>query len=303
MISSPGFSAFGPLLSPSLAMACTLPPRTFHSTIEPSFCFTSNFIDEWGLTSLNALNAPATLASLPSAYIPAREWCACNDAPMRRHPHRTMLTWVHFFICDSSLMTNLCRCTPGLEFGLAVAAFTDRPPGIRRRVAPEDSCRHHQRLHQHFRILERQVVEDGVAFTPELLHDVHLLGVEVPAAPDPGRVDEADGVEHERIAVPLSHRVAEVLRRELRVLAVLAAVGGNNAELRHSSARIRKLSVEERDVVARLENAPRRPLAGETQRLARHHRIFLVGPHVELLDLVPVLRFVEQTALHAETGR
>jgi 3-methylcrotonyl-CoA carboxylase beta subunit/propionyl-CoA carboxylase len=73
MISSPGFRAFGPLLSPRLANCCTLPPSTFHSVVVPSLFFTSNFIAEWGLTSRKALNAPATFASLPSAYIPASE--------------------------------------------------------------------------------------------------------------------------------------------------------------------------------------------------------------------------------------
>src|SRR5688572_2105162 len=92
------------------------------------------------------------------------------------------------------LMADLC-CRPfRLEIRLAVAPLGRRPPDPSR-AAPEDPCREHQRFHQHLRIFERQVVEDGIALTSELLHDMHLVGVEVPAAPDPCRVDEADGIE------------------------------------------------------------------------------------------------------------
>src|SRR4030095_14681509 len=41
----------------------------------------------------------------------------------------------------------------------------------------------------------------------------------------------------------------------------------------------------------------------DAQRLARHHGIELVGPHVELLDLVPVLRLVEWRIQLAESRR
>src|SRR5688572_33035296 len=113
----------------------------------------------------------------------------------------------------TSLMPDLRSGRCGFEIRLAVASLRGRPGG-RARAAPEDPGREHQRFGQHVRVLERQVVEDGIALTPELLDDVHLVGMEVPAAPDPCRVDEADGIEHERIALPASYRVAEVLVRE-----------------------------------------------------------------------------------------
>ena len=74
MTSSPALRELGPVLpTPSRANCWTLPPRKFHSTAEPSEPLTSIFIDEWGLMSLNALNAPVTFASFPKAYMPARE--------------------------------------------------------------------------------------------------------------------------------------------------------------------------------------------------------------------------------------
>src|SRR5262249_21252219 len=54
------------------------------------------------------------------------------------------------------------------------------------------------------------------------------------------------------------------------------------------------------DVVLRLEDATRRTLARAPERLARHDRVFLVGPHVELLNFVPVLRLVDRAAQLAE---
>ena len=84
------------------------------------------------------------------------------------------------------LVSNLRGCRSPLEIRLAIPSFRDQTR-IRARVAPQDACREHQRFRQHLRVLERQVVEHGVALTPELFDDVHLIGVEVPAAtaPDP----------------------------------------------------------------------------------------------------------------------
>src|SRR6185503_4975846 len=129
---------------------------------------------------------------------------------------------------------------------------------------------------------------------------MHVAGVKVPAAPDPCRVDEADGVEHERVALPVPHCVAEVLGRVSCVWAVLTSISRDHTKFRVSATRIGKLPVEESNVVLRLEDAPRRALTRNAQRLAGHDRIFLVGPHVELLNLVPELRLVERTTQHAE---
>ena len=54
----------------------------------------------------------------------------------------------------------------GLERGLAVALFPDQTC-VRARVAPHDSCREHQGLCQHLRVLDRHIVKDGIAFAPE----------------------------------------------------------------------------------------------------------------------------------------
>ena len=53
----------------------------------------------------------------------------------------------------------------------------------------------------------------------------------------------------------------------------------------------------------RLEDAPGRALPRNAQRLAGHDRILLVRPHVELLDLVPVLGLVERTIRPEPRGR
>src|SRR4051812_10667556 len=96
----------------------------------------------------------------------------------------------------------------GFEGRLAIASFTNQAR-VRARAAAEYARRKDQRFRQHVRVLERQVVEDGIALAPELLDDVHLVGMKVAAAPNPGRVHEADGVEHERLALPVPHGIAE----------------------------------------------------------------------------------------------
>src|SRR5262245_27455347 len=127
--------------------------------------------------------------------------------------------------------------------------------------------------------------------------------MEVPAAPDPRRVDEPDGVEHERVALPASHRVPHVVLFEVRVLSALAVVGRDDAVLTVATAGIAS-HIEEGDVVLGLPDSLRRPLPRNTQRLARHDRIVFARPHIELLDLVPVLRFVHRaTQLTEPRGR
>src|SRR6186713_3760334 len=91
--------------------------------------------------------------------------------------------------CLPALVPNLGGGRFGFEARLAVATFRDEIR-VGARAAPEDPRRKDQRFGQNLRILERQVVEDGVSLTPELLDDVHVRGVEVAATPDPCRVDE-----------------------------------------------------------------------------------------------------------------
>src|SRR4029450_12032918 len=61
--------------------------------------------------------------------------------------------------------------------------------------------------------------------------------------------------------------------------------------------------IEEGNVVLRLVDAPGWALPRDSQRLAGHHRVVLVRPHVELLNLVPVLRLVQRTIQLAEPRR
>ena len=90
-----------------------------------------------------------------------------------------------------------------------------------------------------------------------------------------------------------------VMKLRKPILPVLVA-NLDHPEFRESTTGIGKLPVEERHVVLGLEDPPRRTLTRKPQRLARHHRVFLVGPHVELLNLVPRLRLVDRAAQLAE---
>jgi len=59
--------------------------------------------------------------------------------------------------------------------------------------------------------------------------------------------------------------------------------------------------IQEGDVVVGLPDAPWGALARHAERLAGHDRVVLVGPHVELDDLVPMLGLVHRTAELAES--
>ena len=104
---------------------------------------------------------------------------------------------------------------------------------------------------EHFRVLDRDLVEHLVPGSRELLDDVHLVGVEQAAAAEPGLVGEPDGVEHERVAFPAADRVpgVRVLERALRV--VLAPVGRDHAQLRVPAAAVEPAPVDHRDVGSR----------------------------------------------------
>ena len=73
---------------------------------------------------------------------------------------------------------------------------------------------------------------------------------------------------------------------------MLAAVGRDDAVFAISAAAIGISRVEKDNVVRRLDDTSGRALPRNPQRLAGHDRVFLVRPHVELLNLVPVLGFV-----------
>src|SRR5262249_41769583 len=129
--------------------------------------------------------------------------------------------------------------------------------------------------------------------------DMHPIGVEEAAASEPCRVDERDGVEHERVAVPASHSIAQICDVELRVFSMRAAVGGDDAVLAVSATRIAS-RIDEGHVFICLVDTSRCSLAWHSQRLAGHDRVVLVRPHVELLHLVPVLRLVYRPTEVAE---
>src|SRR6185503_17233610 len=143
--------------------------------------------------------------------------------------------------------------------------------------------------------------EDLVALTREALDDVHVLRVEEAATREPREVVEPDGIEHQRIAFPTADRGAHV--RGLALLRiVLASVGRHDAVLALPAAAVGVLTIEEDDVVLVLDDAPRRAVPRNAERLARHDGVVFVRPHVELLDLVPVLGLVER-AVRAEARR
>ena len=84
---------------------------------------------------------------------------------------------------------------------------------------------------------------------------------------------------------------------------MLAAVDRDHAIFTVSAAAIGISPVEKGDVGRRLVNASGRALPRNPQRLAGHDRVFLVRPHVELLNLVPVFGFVQWTIRPEPRGR
>src|SRR5262249_59198418 len=116
------------------------------------------------------------------------------------------------------------------------------------------------------------------------------------------RSDEPDRVNDERVALPASHRMPQVRDIKLCVCTALAVIGWDDAIFAISAAGIAPL-IDERDVILRLVDASGRALPRNSQGLAGHDRIVLVRPHVELLNFVPVLRFVQWTTPLSEPRR
>src|SRR5881628_139743 len=128
---------------------------------------------------------------------------------------------------------------------------------------------------------------------------MHLIGVEETAAPQPCRIDESDGVEHERVAVPASHGIPQIRDIERRLWGVRAAIGRDHAILAVSAPSIAS-KIEKGNIRIRLVDSCWWALPRDSQRLAGHDRVKLVRPHVELLNFVPVLRLVQRTIQLAE---
>ena len=154
-------------------------------------------------------------------------------------------------------MPNLGRgVTQFLNF--AIASLPDQARvGIR--VAHDGSCRQHPRLHQHPRVFDRDVVHECIALTRETLHHMHLIGVEEPATPQPGCIGERDRVEHQRVAIPAPHGIAQIRDVELRLFTVRPAIGWDDAILAVSAASVPS-RVYKGNVAVRLVNAPGRAL-------------------------------------------
>src|SRR5207253_7483134 len=154
------------------------------------------------------------------------------------------------------------------------------------RVEPQRSRRHHPRLDERFGIFDGDFVANLIALMRQALHYVHLIGMEETAARQPGAVDERNGVEHQRVTLPAPYGVSHIRTLDGLLRIVLAAVGRNDAVFPVSAAAIGISRVEKDNVVSRLDDASRRAVPRNTQRLAGHNRIFFVRPHVELLNLV-----------------
>src|SRR3984957_10586567 len=121
------------------------------------------------------------------------------------------------------------------------------------------------------------------------------------AASEPGGIDEVGGIDHQRVALPFTHR-KPVVKFFNRVLA-RSAVGRDVAVFEVSAAVIATSSIEEDDVGWRLDNAVRRTLPRESQRLTGHDWIVLVRPLIEFLSLVPKLGFVHGMTRPKPRGR
>src|SRR5215472_91087 len=169
-------------------------------------------------------------------------------------------------------------------------------------ITPDYACRQHPWLDQYSRVFNRDVVQDHVALTREFLHDMHLLGVEETAAPKPGRIDERDGIEHQCVAFPTADGVSQIRRLDRFLGIMLAVIGRDDAILAVSAACIASL-IEKDHVIIRLYDPPRWALARYTKRLTGHDRVVLVRPHVEFLNLVPVLWLIHWTIHVAEPRR
>src|SRR5207237_8593091 len=108
-----------------------------------------------------------------------------------------------------------------------------------------------------------------IALTREFLHHVHLIGMEEAAAREPCRINERDGVEHQRVGFPAPNGISVILGLDRLLRIVLAAVGRDDAIFPLSAAAIGRLGVAKDNVVSRLNDSCGRTLPRNSQRLAR----------------------------------
>src|SRR5215813_6399673 len=135
--------------------------------------------------------------------------------------------------------------------------------GVGSCVEPQRSRRHHPRFHEHIGVFDGDFVKDFIALTREFLHDVHVGGMEEASSSQPRRIDKRDGVEHQRVALPVPHGISHVGGLDRLPFVVLAVVGWNHAKLPVSAAVIAR-RVQHGDVVRRMEDAAGRALPRES---------------------------------------
>src|SRR4029077_3635777 len=96
-----------------------------------------------------------------------------------------------------------------------------------------------------------------------------------------------------------SHGIPQIGELEIRVFGVLAVVRRNDAIFAVSTAGV-ATGIDKDHVFLRLDDSPGRTLTRNPQGLASHDGVIFVGPHVELLNFVPVLRLIYWTTQAAE---
>ena len=142
--------------------------------------------------------------------------------------------------------------------------------------------------HEHLGVFHRNIVQECIALTRESLDDVHLIGVEETAAPDPRRIDETEGVEHQRVAFPVPDGVPEIGIIGLRVFAVRAAIDRDYAILFRRIRRPRR-HIFRREIRCNRSRSDKCGGAGPTPAGTPSGwqvmtRVIFVRPHVQLLN-------------------
>ena len=85
----------------------------------------------------------------------------------------------------------------------------------------QSTRRHDPGFDKRLGVVDGHFVQDFIALARELLDDAHVAGMEETATSQPCRIDERNGVDHQRVALPLSHGVAKIGRLSRLVRIVL----------------------------------------------------------------------------------
>src|SRR5262249_4728183 len=153
-------------------------------------------------------------------------------------------------------------------------------------IQPKCARSHHPGLQQHSWIVDRDLIMESVPLPPQFLDHVHVVSVKISASVEPSDVVEADRVNDESIAFPMTDGVsviAYVLRPD-RI--VLASVRWNDAKIvwlcAGSGSRIK-----EDHLVGRLNDLRGRSHAWHTVRLTFEDWIRGIRVSVQVLNLIP----------------